>query len=78
MFHEKMGLVASHRAFSLGQRLVCGTVHKLADGLGASSCLEGSQLSVEAQSHRFTWRQECKDHMEGNITGKQKAGDPSW
>lgn len=78
MFHERMGLVASHRAFSLGQRLVCGTVHQLTDILGASSCLEGSQLSVEAQSHCFPWRQGCKDHMGGNVTGKQETRDHSW
>lgn len=40
--------------------------------LGASSCLEGSQLSMEAQSHCLPWRQKCKDHMGGNMTGKQE------
>lgn len=73
VFHERMGLVASHRTFSLGQRLPCGI-----DILGASSCLEGSQLSVEAQSHCITWRQDYKDHMRGNMTGNQEAGDHSW
>lgn len=68
-FHKKMGLVDSHRAFSPGQRLVSHTVPKFADILGAAGCLEGSQLSVEAQSHSFTWRQVYKDHMGGKMTG---------
>lgn len=63
MFQERVGLVASHRAFSLGQRLVWGTVHKLADILGALALLKEVSYQWEprdiaphgGRSVKFIW-----------------------
>lgn len=74
VFHERVGLVASRRAFSLGQSLVCG---KLADILGALAVLKEVSYQWEPRDCS-TWRQECKIHMGGNMTGMQESGDPSW